>query len=91
MNDLGPPILNDMFSIYCPNRPLRSEKYNRIRIPKTNTYMASKDIAIRGSYYWNDTDEEIVSNDTLLKLKNRLKQYGKVLHGISFPWSILNE
>ena len=78
VNELGPPILNNLFSAYLPNRPLRSEKHNRVRITKTKTCLADRDIAIRGGCYWNDTDEEITSAETLNILKTRLKIYGKV-------------
>ena len=78
MNDLGPNVLNNMFTAYCPTRSLRSENKNKIKVPKTNLQFTANDISTRGSYYWNDTPAEIVSAESLNTLKLKLKPYGNV-------------
>ena len=78
VNDLGPPVLNNMFCSYIPSKNLRSANLNKIQTAKTNLIFTGHDIAIRGSHYWNATDYETLNVDTLDQLKRRMKQYGKV-------------
>ena len=51
VNHLGPPDLNEMFTLYKPTCSLRLENQMLLLPPKTSTVFATNDIAVRGCNY----------------------------------------
>ena len=78
VNEMGLPILNNIYNIYTPGRCVRSEEQYQVVIPKTRLQFSDRDIAIRGGIYWNDTSNIITQSKSLEILKKRLKKYGKI-------------
>ncbi len=68
--------LNQLFNIYVPTRPLRSENIMSIIIPKLNTRLGECDVAFRGCGYWNSLSYELKISTTINQLKQKLKPYG---------------
>ncbi len=76
LSNTGPERLNNMFTVYEPNRQLRSANEKLILPPKTRTKFAENDIAYRGCTYWNPMPLEGKYIETLDQFKKYLKPYG---------------
>ena len=78
VNNLGPSMLNESFTEYIPDRPLRSADQHLVTIPRTNLQFCDRDICISWGLYWNSTSEVFTQSEYLDILKKQLKKYGKI-------------
>ena len=75
LNDLSPPIVNDIFQ--------KQENYYSLRKPRslaskwkfTSTYVIDT-ISFRGPQVWQDLPQDIKNSDLLNLFKSNIKRYG---------------
>ncbi len=72
LKGLGSPGLNKMLDPYVPNHRLHCENQLFILPPKTKLKTGEKDIAIRGSYYWNKVPLGTKTIETIDQSKSQL-------------------
>ena len=73
LNNMGPPVLNNLFTPYIPSRSLRSEAQFRIQVPPCKLVFTENDIAIRGGKYWNPINIDLKQCSNLDTFKRELK------------------
>ena len=72
---MGLPVLTKMFHAYTPARSLHSESTVMVEIDRCRTQFGTKNIALRGSNYWNMLPIEIKRSESLDIRKSKLKVY----------------
>ena len=73
--DLGPATLNSLFVLYVPKRTLRSGDELRIESHFCQTTFGQKNIAFRGTLYWNSLPLVLKSSQSPDAFKLALKKY----------------
>ena len=57
--NLGPPALNDMFTLYTTDGELRSNLIHNVDVAKFKTQFSERDFAIRGAIHCNGLPENV--------------------------------
>ncbi len=71
----GPKPLNDMFTLYCPSRELRSSTALMCDITRCKTQFGMKNVRVRGSMYWNMLPYDIKASISIDNFKQNIKKY----------------
>ena len=74
LNNMGPPVLNDLFNAYVPKRSLRSDAQYISQVPATKLVFSENDIAVRGCKYWNPINNDLKHSSTLEDFKRGIKK-----------------
>ena len=72
---MGPTVLNEMFMLHEMSRVLRSIYTLTCEVPRCYTQFGAKNIAVRGSNYWNVLPYDIKSSSTVNMFKERIRKY----------------
>ena len=76
LHDLSPSYIQELISLYCPSRTLRSSTSLRLNPTSYNLKSyGSRAFAVYSLQLWNDLPEHIKNSDNLQTFKTRLKTY----------------
>ena len=74
LNGYGPQYLTELFSLYKPQRALRSSKLYLLEIPKTRLKtVGDHALSVAGPKLWNELPESIKEAETVDSFKSLLK------------------
>ena len=76
LHDLSPSYIQELISLYCPSRTLRSSTLLRLNPTSSNLKSyGSRAFAVASPQLWNDLPEHIKNSDNFQTFKTRLKTY----------------
>ena len=73
IHDLSPPAVSNLFTVYEPQRPLRSSGKINLVQPRTKTAFADNNLICRSSKYWQSLPDEVKTKPSLSAFKSALK------------------